>query len=363
MNPGSATIELTAAPPAASAPRITPRRRKLVLLGGIVAALAVAAAGGRWWLVGRFHQTTDDAFVGADVTVISSRVPGAIARVWVREDQAVRAGDVLVQLDDTDFKTAAARAAAGVQQARSRIRGLDASIEWQRAMIAAANTRVAFAAAALGQAQLDLRRATHLVSGDAIAIQEADRRRTDADKAQADAADARDLLAAAQAQLGVLRAQRPELNAALAIAEAQLTQARLNLGYTKICAPFDGVVGNRLARAGAYVATGTQLMSLVPRAGLYVDANFKESQLAGIRPGQPATIEADIARGEIIHGTVESISPATGAQFSLLPAENATGNFTKIVQRIPVRISLAPDAARLGFLRPGLSVDVDVNER
>ncbi|HTY50087.1 MAG TPA: HlyD family secretion protein, partial [Steroidobacteraceae bacterium] len=189
--------------------------------------------------------------------------------------------------------------------------------------------------------------------------------KADTDYAQAVAATdrARAALAAAQRQADVIGTQKQQASAALAQAAAERDLARLNLDYTQLRAPVDGVVGNRSARSGAYAAIGSQLLAIVPARGLWVDANFKESQLGGMRPGQPVTVEADVLPGATLHGHVQSLSPATGAQFSVLPAENATGNFTKIVQRVPVRIALDGDASQLGRLRPGLSVTVSVDQR
>jgi membrane fusion protein (multidrug efflux system) len=174
---------------------------------------------------------------------------------------------------------------------------------------------------------------------------------------------ARASLDAAQRQSDVIDTERQQTLAQLAQAVADRDLAELNLRYTELRAPVDGVVANRSAQVGAYAAVGTQLLSVVPAQGLWVDANFKEDQLAHMHPGQNVNIHADVLPGVIFHGQVASLSPATGAQFSVLPAENATGNFTRIVQRVPVRIALLGDASRLGQLRPGLSVRVDVDQR
>ena len=187
----------------------------------------------------------------------------------------------------------------------------------------------------------------------------------DADWRKATAADAQAHAAvdAAERRLDGIDAERAETLAALAAAVADRDTARLNLGYTELRAPVDGAVGNRSAQLGAFVSPGAQLLSLVPAQGLWVDANFKESQLAGLKPGMPASVVADVLPGQVFPGHVASMAPATGAVFSVLPAENATGNFTKIVQRVPVRVLLDGDASRLGSLRPGLSVTVSVDER
>jgi membrane fusion protein (multidrug efflux system) len=181
--------------------------------------------------------------------------------------------------------------------------------------------------------------------------------------AQADVSAAGADVDTAQRQLAVLHSQFSEARSAIAQARADLKAARLNLGYTEIRAPIDGYVGNRAAQMGAYVSTGTYLLSVIPARRLWVDANFKEDQLARLRPGQPVSIRADVLPGEVFHGRIASIAPATGAQFSVLPPENATGNFTKIVQRVPVRILLEDGASQLGRLRPGLSVTAEADTR
>lgn len=339
------------------------RRRPVLVAVALLLLVAAGIAGIRWWREGRFHETTDDAFVAADITPVSSRVPGTLASVAARDNQRVRTGDVLAVIDDRDYRAALARAEAVVQQAEARLENLAAAADLQAAVIAQARTRIAFTAAEKQRAGSDAIRAGRLVAGNALSEQDFEERSATAAKARADEDMARAALVAAERQLAVIATQKHEAQATLAGAEADAGQARLNLEYTTIRAPVDGVVGNRQARVGAWVAAGTRLLAIVPAEGLYVEANYKESQIARIRPGQRAVIGADVWRAAKFEGRVESLSPATGAEFSLLPAENATGNFTKIVQRVPVRIRLEGSAAELGLLRPGLSVTVSVDQR
>ena len=229
-------------------------------------------------------------------------------------------------------------------------------------MIAQAEAEVTAADAEVARSQFDVARYHHLASDQYASVQRFQQADADNKKAIAAAAKARAALAAAQRKLDVIDTQKQQTQAALAEAIAERDLAQLNLGYTELRAPVDGAVGNRSARTGAYAMVGAQLISLVPAHGLWVDANFKESQLAHIRPGLPAAIEADVLPGQVFRGHVASLAPATGAQFSVLPPENATGNFTKIVQRVPVRILLDDSASTLGSLRPGLSVTAGVDE-
>jgi membrane fusion protein, multidrug efflux system len=339
-------------------------RRQLGLAGAaLLIGIGAAWYGHHWWTVGRFIESTDDAYVGGDVTVIAPKVAGFIAQVAVTDNQAVHAGDLLVKLDDRDYQAALARAAAAVAAQQASLANLDASRRLQEAMIAEAQAELSSTAAEITRTKYDVDRYRSLAQdqfGSQQRFQQAD---ADYRKALAADARARAALEAAQRQIDVIDTQKQQTAAALAGAIADRDTAQLNLGYTELRAPIDGTVGNRSARAGAYATIGAQLISLVPARGLWVDANFKESQLARMRAGMPATIEADELPGEVLHGHVASLAPATGAVFSVLPPENATGNFTKIVQRVPVRVQLDDDADMLGRLRPGLSVTASVDER
>ena len=332
---------------------------------GVALLIGVGAAwyGQQWWTVGRFIESTDDAYVGGEVTVIAPKVAGFITEVAVTDNQAVRAGDLLLKLDDRDYRAVLAKATAGVAAQQATLANLDATRALQQSMIAQAEAEVMAADAEVARSQFDVARYLHLVSDQYAPVQRFQQADADSKKAVAAAAKARAALAAAQRKLDVIDTQKQQTQAALAEAVAERDLAQLNLGYTELRAPMDGVIGNRSARAGAYAIVGAQLISLVPAHGLWVDANFKESQLAHIRPGLPASIEADVLPGRVFRGHVASLAPATGAQFSVLPPENATGNFTKIVQRVPVRILLDDGASTLGTLRPGLSVTATVDQR
>jgi len=338
---------------------------KQLALAGAALLLAGGAAwyGHQWWTVGRFIETTDDAYVGGDVTVIAPKVPGFIAKVEVTDNQAVHAGDLLVKLDDRDYRAALAKAVAAVAGQRATLANLDAQRSLQQAMIAQAKAELGATAAEITRTKDDVDRYRSLAQDHAASLQRFQQADADYQKALAADARARAALEAAQRKLDVIDTQKQQATAALAAAEAERDTAELNLSYTKLRAPIDGTVGNRSARDGAYATVGAQLISLVPAHGLWVDANFKENQLAHIRPGMPVTIDADVLPDDAFTGHVVSLAPATGAVFSVLPPENATGNFTKIVQRVPVRIALDGNAATLGKLRPGLSVTASVDER
>jgi membrane fusion protein (multidrug efflux system) len=319
--------------------------------------------GHQWWSVGRFIESTDDAYVGGDVTVIAPKVAGFIVEVAATDNQAVHAGDLLVKLDDRDYRAALAKAAAAVAAQEATLANLDATRRLQESMIAQAEAEVTAADAEVARSRFDVVRYSRLASDQYASLQRCQQADADHKKAIAGVEKARAALDAARRRIDVIDTQKQQTRAALDQAIAERDLARLNLGYTELRAPIDGVVGNRSARNGAYAMVGAQLISLVPAQGLWVDANFKESQLAHIRAGLPASIEADVLPGHVFHGHVASLAPATGAQFSVLPPENATGNFTKIVQRVPVRIQLDDGASTLGNLRPGLSVTAAVDER
>ncbi|HQT77890.1 MAG TPA: HlyD family secretion protein [Rhodopila sp.] len=351
-----------AAPPAARTRRRLSKPLALTALG-LAALTAAGYYGHQWWTVGRFIESTDDSYVGGDVTPIAPHVAGFVQQILVTDNQYVAAGQTLIRLDPADF-TAALRHAQAVLQARQATIGeLQARRALQSSIIAGAAADLASKQAQAVFTALDAERYRSLAVNAAGSYQ-------NAQKAKADDASARAAVLAAQAtlqagtqQLAVLDAQIAVANADLAQARADVQTAQLNRGYTDITAPTDGYVGNRSAQVGAYVTAGTNLLSLVPAHGLWVDANFKEDQLARMKPGDPATVVADVLPGRTFHGHVASLSPATGAVFSVIPPQNATGNFTKIVQRVPVRILLDGDGQTLGLLRAGLSTTASVDIR
>jgi membrane fusion protein (multidrug efflux system) len=362
IEPGAVSTPVPAVGPTARR-RILRLLRQLLLLGAaLVIVLAAVRYGHDWWTVGRFIESTNDAYVGGDITVIAPKVSGFIAEVAVADNQTIHAGDLLLKLDDRDYRAALAKASAAVDGQRATLANLDATRRLQLAMIVQAQADIDAADAEIVRSRDDQVRYRDLSASAATSIQSVQKAEADHKQAIASGQKARAALDAAQRQLDVIATQRQQADAALAAAVADRDAAWLTLGYTELRAPIDGTVGNRSARPGAFAAAGAQLFAIVPARGLWVDANFKESQLAHVRPGLPATIEADVLPGEVFHGHVVSVAPATGAQFSVLPPENATGNFTKIVQRVPVRIALDGDAAVLGRLRPGLSVVASVDE-
>jgi len=316
-----------------------------------------------WWTVGRFVESTDDAYVGGDVTVIAPEVAGFVKQVAVTDNQSVHAGDLLIKLDDRDYRAVLAKADAAVALQQATLTNLDATRHLQAAVIAQAQAEIAATDAETSRAHDDQVRFQKLLGTGAISIQGFQQADANYKLALAAGAKAQATLEAAQRQLDVIATQKMQAQAALQQVIAQRESAQLNLGYTELRAPIDGVIGNRSAQIGAYATTGSQLISLVPSHGLWVDANFKENQLVNIRPGSPATVKVDSLPGQIFHGHVASVSPATGAQFSVLPPENATGNFTKIVQRVAVRIVLDDSTAALDQLRAGLSVTAKVDTR
>ena len=331
--------------------------RKLLLVGVAAAALAGASwYGYDYWTVGRFLISTDDAYVKADNTTIAPKVSGYLDRVLVGDNEHVKAGQVLARIDDRDFRVALDQARADVAAANATVTSKQAQLDVQDTVIAAAKATIDVDNATQMFAQQENKRYTDLAATGYGSVQNA--QQAQARNAGAEAAIQRDTanLASALKQIELLKAEIAQAKAATARAAALQHQAELNLGYSTIVSPIDGVVGNRTLRVGQYVQAGTQLMSIVPAEGAYVVANFKETQLTHVRAGQEVEIEVDTFPGQVVHGHVDSIAPASGQEFALLPPDNATGNFTKVVQRIPVKIALDAETAPAIELRPGMSV-------
>jgi membrane fusion protein, multidrug efflux system len=331
--------------------------RKLLMAGAAVAVLAGAAwYGFDYWTVGRYLVSTDDAYVKADNTTVAPKVSGYLHEVLVGDNEHVRAGQVLARIDQRDFNVALDQARADVAAAHAAILSKQAQLGVQQAVIDAARATVDVDKATVTFAAQENKRYTDLAATGFGSIQNA--QQAQSRNAGAEAAIARDTanLASAVKQVDLLKAEIGQANAALARAQALQSQAELNLEYTSIVAPIDGVIGNRSLRVGQFVQAGTQLMSVVPVAGAYVVANFKETQLTDVRKGQAVEIVVDTFPGQIVRGHVDSIAPASGQEFALLPPDNATGNFTKVVQRIPVKIALELDEGSAVELRPGMSV-------
>jgi membrane fusion protein (multidrug efflux system) len=348
-----------------SPPPEAPSRRLLrpARLLGIVAVLLALVLGANWYLqVGRFLESTDNATIHGDIAILAARVEGHVAQILVTDNQQVPAGQPLIRLDDRDWRARLAEAEAAASAAAAAIETADRQVAQQDAAIAQSLAALEQARAEAVRARADAGRANSLVGGGWTSRQALDRAEAETRKADAGVIAAEAAINAARAQKSVLQASAAERRAALARAQAMVEVARVALDNTVIRAPFAGQVGNRAAQLGQFVRPGTQLIAVAPEAGrLYVVANFKETQLSRMRPGQPVAIGID-ALGETLPGRVESFAPATGALFSVLPPENATGNFTKIVQRVPVRIAI--DATpHAGLLRPGLSVVPSVDTR
>ncbi len=329
----------------------------------IFIALLILVVGGfflHWLLVGRFLETTDNAYVQGEITRISSQLGARIEEVLVGDNQHVKKGDLLVRLEAEDFKLALQRAQAALATREAELAQSRSKLTQQDSMIAASEADVAASQATLGRTQIDLSRAQTLrkpgyVSEERVTTLSADSRvaRSQVARAEAD-------LKAQRVQTDALRADVKRLEAQIANARADIAQAELNLTRTEIRAPIDGMVGQRAARNGQYVQAGAHLMSLVPDQDIWVQANFKETQIEHMQPGQKAELIFDSFPGTPIEAKVESLFAASGAQFSLLPPDNATGNFTKVVQRIPVKLTFDRDNPLKGRIRPGMSVLVKV---
>jgi membrane fusion protein (multidrug efflux system) len=323
------------------------RRRRLWLMA-LAATVLVAAFGfgGYWYFIGRHYETTDDAYLGADSVTIAPKVGGYVAELMVGDNQVVHKGDVLASIDARDYQTAVDSAVADLESAQATAANIDAQLKEQQSTIAQAEAAVTFA-------QQELTRYGDLARANVGTVQRQQ-------QAQSDLLQKQATLQAARAHVAVLESQKQQANAAIDAKKAALAQARINLGETTLVAPVDGVVGDRTVRQGQFVQPGTRLMSVVPVGSVYLVANYKETQTGQMTPGQPATVRIDSFPSQVINGKVDSLAPGTGAQFALLPPENATGNFTKIVQRVPVKIVLDPRNPLVARLRPGLSATVTV---
>jgi membrane fusion protein, multidrug efflux system len=363
--PSAAPSPLQPVPAPAAVPRGS--RVPLVLL-----ALFVLFGGGwaiRAWLFGRSHVTTDNAQVDGHVTPVAPKVGGFVLRVLVEENQPVREGDTLVVLDTRDARSRLLQAEADLALARSmagsnrRAGQMQAQLAASRANAAGAEATVVSADASLRKAQADLERARRLAATNVVSAQQLDAAEAAYAVASAQAEAARRQAGAATSQVTASMAALQGADARLAAAEAAVETARLQLEYTTVVAPSDGIVARRKVEAGELVQPGQTLMTVVPTTGLWVTANLKETQLEDVTPGDAATFTVDAYPGRKFRGTVESVSPATGARFALLPPDNATGNFTKVVQRVPVRIAVTGEASAEFPLRPGLSAEVTIQTR
>jgi membrane fusion protein (multidrug efflux system) len=339
------------------------RRLAIPVAAIAVATGFVAVATLRWdsWMASLSLQTTNDAYVRAEMTRLSSRVAGAVKAVEVVDFQRVKAGDVLIRVDPADYDAQVSQAEAAVMSARAALDNLGNQVELQNATIAQAEAqRASMQALELVAAQEEERQQT-LSRTSSGTQQKLEQAIAASAKAQADVKASIAFASAQHHQLQVLAGTRQQRAGDLLGAEASLEAARLRLGYTTIAAPFDGVVSERQVQPGDYVTIGSSLINVVPLPKVYVMANYKETQLTRVRTGQNVDIIVDTFADQSLHGRVERISPASGSQFALLPPDNATGNFTKVVQRVPVRIALNPGQPLLARLLPGMSATTRIH--
>ncbi len=356
-----ATPQPAAAPVETKAKR-PPMMRRAILGAVILAALSGAAYyGHHWYVLGRFQVSTDDAYVKTDMAQLGAKVAGYVTQIPAAENAAVKAGDIILKLDDGDYRLAVEAAKARIETQKAVIDGFASQTEAQKAQIAAAEARLASAQAEEGNTLAALNRATALIKAKVVSQQTLDDSTLKHDSSEASVNEAQANILAARAQIDVIAANRVEAERTLTELNTTLAKAERDLSFTSVRAPFDGTVANRAVEPGQFVQGGTRLMALVPADGAYIEANFKETQLADLHAGQKAEISIDALDGEIFEGHVMSLAPASGSEFSLLPPENATGNFTKITQRVPVKLSVPAELA--AKLRPGLSVTVTVDTR
>jgi membrane fusion protein (multidrug efflux system) len=356
-----------AAPPAHTQTKLTPKgsRRRVALIG--LAAVVALAIGGwyghHWFTVGRFMVSTDDAYVRADATTLATKVSGYVSMIGVADNTYVHAGDVIARIDAGDYQLAVDAARDKVATQDAAVKRIGEQIPAQVAVVDQAKAQLVSAQAAAKRWQLELERKQALAQNAFASQQTLDETIANRDQAIANVANTKAAVAAASANVDVLKAQQQEAARQLQELKTALAKAERDLSFTVIRAPINGVIGNRAMHVGDYVQTGQRLASLVPLHDVYIDANFKETQLARLKPGQPVAISIDALPGRDIEGTVASVSPASGSVFSLLPPDNATGNFTKIVQRLAVRISLPESVTDQRLLRPGMSVIASVDTK
>jgi membrane fusion protein, multidrug efflux system len=329
----------------------------------LVAGLGVAADFGYdYWKVGQYQVSTDNAYVQADYTTVAPKISGYVGQVLVEDNQKVTAGQILARIDDRDFKVALEQAAADVKSAEAELINIDAQIAQQRSAIEQERADIAQGEASLSYAKTDNDRYDQLAKAGYGTVQRAQQADTALRERTAQLSKARAGLLVAQRKIDVLTTERTKAEAQRDHASAVQHQAELNLSYATITAPVDGTVGSRALRVGQFVQAGTPLMAVVPLQAVYIVANYKETQLTNVRAGQKAAVEIDTFPGVKLKGHVDSLSPASGLEFALLPPDNATGNFTKIVQRVPVKIVL-DDQKLAGLLRPGMSVEPTIDTK
>jgi membrane fusion protein (multidrug efflux system) len=358
-----ATTQVNPPPSANPAPWPAWRRLAIPLVAVVAALIFIAVATLRWdiWVGAATVQTTDDAYVRADISRLASRVAGEVLTVAVTDFQRVKTGDLLIQIDPADYEAQVAQAEAGVGAARAALDNLANQVELQYATIAQAEAQRVSALAIETETSEEQVRQQSLEHTDAGTRQKLEQAVAAYAKAQADVKASAAIIAAQRHQLELLGGTKQQRAADLLGAQAALAAAKLRLGYTKIVAPFDGIVSERQVQPHDYVNIGSSLINVVPLPKVYVIANYKETQLTRVKPGQAVDVQVDTFSNQTLHGRVERISPASGSQFALLPPDNATGNFTKVVQRIPVQIELDPGQPLLERLLPGMSATTRIH--
>ncbi|RTL51648.1 MAG: HlyD family secretion protein [Bradyrhizobiaceae bacterium] len=346
-----------------AAPAKSGLRRKVFMGIGALAALAAVYFGIHYLLVGRFWVTTDDAYVRANNTVLGAKVAGYISKIAAGDNSEVKAGDLLFQIDDGDYVIAVNNAKARIGTQEATIERIGKQALAQQSAVDQAKSQVASAQAAVERTQADFARQEELSAKGFASKATYDVSKAGRDQAVASLQGAQAQLDAAQAQVDVINAQQAEAKGQLAELKTSLAKAERDLAFTTVRAPVDGVFSNRMVNAGDYIQVGQRLANVVPLNDVYIDANFKETQLGRIRPGQHVSISVDAVSGRTFDGVVESLAPASGSVFTLLPPDNATGNFTKIVQRLPVRVHVSEADAKEHLMRAGMSVIVSVNTK
>jgi membrane fusion protein (multidrug efflux system) len=338
-------------------------KRTLIATAAAIAIVAGGAFGTEWWVNGRYMISTDDAYVRAHNTTLASKISGYVQNIPVEDNATIHAGDVIATIDDGDYKLAADAAREKVLTQQATVDRIGRQVIAQNANVDQAKAQLVSVQAAAKRMHLEFDRQQTLAAQKFASQQALEQATANRDQAVAAVDSAQAGIDAAAANLDVLKAQQQEAARTLDELKTALAKAERDLSFTVIRAPVDGVFSNRAVQTGDYVQTGQRIASLVPLDDVYVDANFKETQLARLHPGQPVSISVDALPDHAIAGRVESLSPASGAVFSLLPPDNATGNFTKIVQRLPVRVAVPADVAAKQVLRPGMSVVVSVNTK
>jgi membrane fusion protein (multidrug efflux system) len=357
--------------PAAAAPMIAatsaaPKsgKKKVVLLGvGALLAIGAVYYGANYYLVGRFMVSTDDAYVRANNSTLGARVSGHIASILPRDNSSVKAGDVLFKIDDGDYRIAVDAARRKIETQQATILRIGRQVIAMQSAVEQANAQMTSADAMSKRAQLDFDRQDALSTKGFASRAIFETSQATRDQTAAAVLSAKAAIDAARDNVEVTKAQQNEARAQLAELQSSLDKAQRDLDFTSVKAPVDGIFSNRLVNMGDFIAAGQRLANVVPLNDVYIDANFKETQLRRLKPGQPVSIELDADNGRAIEGTVDSLAPAAGSVFTLLPPDNATGNFTKIVQRVPVRLKVPADVARENLLRAGMSVYVRVNTK